>query len=67
MKKTNGNVPKGDQYVSSVSQGIPTGDVNDDDDDGTGEEVHENCVSVHSTDLIVSGVNLIDESHDPSF
>lgn len=66
MNKITGSVPKGDQSVSNVPQGVPLNGAHDDDDDGTGEEVHENCVSVHSTDLIVSGVNLVDESHDPS-
>ena len=66
MSKTNGSAPKGKQPVPSTSQGIPTSSAPDDDDDGVGEEAHASCVSVHDSDLIVSGVNLIDESHDPS-
>lgn len=65
MKKTNGSIPKGDQYVSSLSQEAPWNGAHDDDD--AGEEAHASCVSVDTTDLIICGVNLIDESHDPSF
>ncbi|MBI5817268.1 MAG: hypothetical protein HZB09_02470 [Candidatus Yonathbacteria bacterium] len=65
MNKTKGSILNSKHTSLDVPQVVSLRSPPEEDD--VGEEVHENCVSVDTSDFLVSGVDLTDKSHDSSF